>query len=734
MKNTKTGLLLLDILCAWLLASGAGLVLLPGLGLQAPAAMVLPAAGILLGVFALCRQRPWLPPAVLGAVAFVSLAAAVLSDRLEDFTAFLLDRAGQALRESLLTGDSPHFALYLAVLLPVAGIFWVILRRFPSLWAVTALSAALIGYKVIFLPQGWLLPFLLLCAGNILYLPRAALEGEGRMQAQLLAILLAVPVLGLALFAGPKEDGPWRWEGLVFLVQDFQDFWEYHWGELPSLPGTSMGAMGLQPDRVRLGGDLDQGNDPVISCRQNLLLRGQVFDLYTGSLWEDSAPQDNGNFRLDSWFWQSRRQEAFGLDLPVPVSKPLLDSLLTPVEAELFYSRRMRSLFLPYRTSRLETNREGDPLYFNMQGELYWSRQAEGGYRCSVAAEVWNCRDRDFDRNMLLLEKAMASAGSDARLPGLSPRYLQLPDTLPAWVGELAEELTKDCGSPYEKAFTLRDYLSETCQYTLTPGPPKEGEDFVAAFLADGKGYCTYYASALTVLCRCAGVPARYVTGYGMVPDGKRFQATQSTAHAWTEVYLAHIGWVPIDALSQAIFTPGPLPDLENPAQAGDGRSGPEPTPQPSGEEALLLENPAKSAGFNPLMLLWLLPVIAAGGVMVIGRKVREYRFRESYVSRKFPQPPAAAEHYYGGLLRLLKRVGLAPEGGETLLVFWKRAQETLRDMAPDNLAEIGEIMNRLRFGGIAPTAQELAVLHQAYWALERSTRKALGPRGWFVL
>ncbi len=58
----------------------------------------------------------------------------------------------------------------------------------------------------------------------------------------------------------------------------------------------------------------------------------------------------------------------------------------------------------------------------------------------------------------------------------------------------------------------------------------------------------------MTVLARCAGLPARYVTGFGMRQDGNAFRAQtyavyNSTAHAWCEIYFSGIGWVAFDPL-----------------------------------------------------------------------------------------------------------------------------------------------------------------------------------------
>ena len=51
-------------------------------------------------------------------------------------------------------------------------------------------------------------------------------------------------------------------------------------------------------------------------------------------------------------------------------------------------------------------------------------------------------------------------------------------------------------------------------------------------------------------MLRNAKIPARYVEGYRIRSDQWRLgkaQVTDYEAHAWVEVYLEHIGWVPVD-------------------------------------------------------------------------------------------------------------------------------------------------------------------------------------------
>jgi transglutaminase-like putative cysteine protease len=129
-------------------------------------------------------------------------------------------------------------------------------------------------------------------------------------------------------------------------------------------------------------------------------------------------------------------------------------------------------------------------------------------------------------------------------------RYLALPAEVTARVKALALQLTATEPTPYDRARTIEQYLRKF-PYSLEVPYPPANQDLVDYFLFDlGKGYCDYYASAMVVLSRAAGIPARLVVGYASGTynlNSKRFIVTQADAHSWVEVYFPSIGWVPFE-------------------------------------------------------------------------------------------------------------------------------------------------------------------------------------------
>jgi protein-glutamine gamma-glutamyltransferase len=129
-------------------------------------------------------------------------------------------------------------------------------------------------------------------------------------------------------------------------------------------------------------------------------------------------------------------------------------------------------------------------------------------------------------------------------------QWLALPRGFNPRTLEFAARLRAQMRGDVEAVNTaLRFFREQAFRYTLEP--PVLGRHAVDEFLFDTRaGFCEHYASAFVVLMRAAGIPARVVVGYqgGEINPADNFMAIrQSDAHAWTEVWLQHRGWMRID-------------------------------------------------------------------------------------------------------------------------------------------------------------------------------------------
>ena len=165
----------------------------------------------------------------------------------------------------------------------------------------------------------------------------------------------------------------------------------------------------------------------------------------------------------------------------------------------------------------------------------------------------------------------------DLRLAGLDyptwalAKYTALPPELPQRVRDLGQVLTSDAETPYDKAKAIEAHL-KTLPYSLSINPPPFDADGVDYFLFEQKtGYSEYFASAMTVLLRTQGIPARMVTGYtvgNQVPDHEIYVVTDSHSHGWVEVFFPRYGWISFEPTPGAIIpvavrpVPEVMPDL----------------------------------------------------------------------------------------------------------------------------------------------------------------------------
>ncbi|WP_240548494.1 transglutaminase-like domain-containing protein, partial [Paenibacillus lignilyticus] len=170
----------------------------------------------------------------------------------------------------------------------------------------------------------------------------------------------------------------------------------------------------------------------------------------------------------------------------------------------------------------------------------------------------------------------------------LEDAYSQLPKELPARVGELASQVIADAGNPasrYDQVEAIAAYLRSRYAYTLQSSVPAEGADFVDDFLfRQQQGYCVHFASAMTVMLRTQGIPARYVKGFAPGEPAQRaaggaaglYTVRASDAHAWVEVFFPGVGWLPFEP-TPGFAAPGSGAAGEALLPAGEAGNGAQP-------------------------------------------------------------------------------------------------------------------------------------------------------------
>lgn len=118
-------------------------------------------------------------------------------------------------------------------------------------------------------------------------------------------------------------------------------------------------------------------------------------------------------------------------------------------------------------------------------------------------------------------------------------------------VADIAAGVARGRSTPFDKTMALQDYFSgpgSQFHYSLQTAPGA-GDDALVEFLTVGRtGYCEQFATAMAVMLRTLGVPARVAVGFtgGRDDEGSRV-ISSADAHAWVEAYFAGYGWISFD-------------------------------------------------------------------------------------------------------------------------------------------------------------------------------------------
>jgi len=146
---------------------------------------------------------------------------------------------------------------------------------------------------------------------------------------------------------------------------------------------------------------------------------------------------------------------------------------------------------------------------------------------------------------------AAVLSGATVTYPSdVASRYLQLPPGLDPRLSSLVASWVGDSTTQYDKTLAIERQL-RGFTYSLDLPLPPENQELVSWFIFDLKrGYCDYYASAMVVMARLAGIPARLAIGYATGDFDEatgQYVVTELQAHSWPELYFPGVGWLPFE-------------------------------------------------------------------------------------------------------------------------------------------------------------------------------------------
>jgi len=145
---------------------------------------------------------------------------------------------------------------------------------------------------------------------------------------------------------------------------------------------------------------------------------------------------------------------------------------------------------------------------------------------------------------------------TSATTNGMRIETVEVPESTPAIVSELANEVTEGATTDYDRLIALQSWFrgasfTYSLQAPVAEGFDGTGVEAIAQFLEVREGYCVHYAAAFALMARTLDMPSRIVVGFlpgdytGESIDGEPVaEVTTSQLHAWPEVHFAGIGWV----------------------------------------------------------------------------------------------------------------------------------------------------------------------------------------------
>lgn len=151
--------------------------------------------------------------------------------------------------------------------------------------------------------------------------------------------------------------------------------------------------------------------------------------------------------------------------------------------------------------------------------------------------------------------------------------YAIISDDTTDRMKKLAEELTANCDSTYDKAKAIEKYFTSG-DYKYSLKLKKQSKDnYIDYFIFESKkGYCVQYATAMTLLCRAAGLPAKYAEGYSIDPDDVQNDVNlvrESRGHAFVQVHIPGYGWKIFDP-TPSVFADDKEKDKEEEDEEND--------------------------------------------------------------------------------------------------------------------------------------------------------------------
>lgn len=292
-------------------------------------------------------------------------------------------------------------------------------------------------------------------------------------------------------------------------------------------PVVSLDAIGdiKKSPKVVMRVTLNGGGEFV--SNQKLRIHGITLTTFDGQEWRADFTRSSSLYRDETGtYYSSVETEGEKVDQEI---------ILAPVNSNvIFHIGDVRSLSGPF-----------DTLFQDNKGSIFRSRNFRRRVRYSVSGIL-----PDISLQQL-------SGIASPPLVAETREYLVLPRNKSfnnedlGRIKKLSEELTQGASDQIEKVGLIMNFLKREFTYSLQLSQYSGDRNKMISFIFERKeGHCAYFASAMVIMCRSIGIPARMINGFQMGqynPVGDFYTVRAADAHSWVEIYFPAVGWVDFD-------------------------------------------------------------------------------------------------------------------------------------------------------------------------------------------
>lgn len=254
----------------------------------------------------------------------------------------------------------------------------------------------------------------------------------------------------------------------------------------------------------------------------------------------------------------------------------------------------------------------------------------------------------------------------------------------------LAQEITAGLDSDYDKAKALEWYFIDN-NYTYDLNYRKEiGENAEDFLFRTKKGVCYEYATAMTLLARACGIPARFCEGFNMNTkypnsrDKDLYVITPKDAHGFPELYIKGFGWVTFE----------PTMTWNNINQETNDRN---------------------ASGMLSKAGLWILVLCISALLLIISYPVLAHKFFSLINNRKRPNEAVA------GVVHRICRLYKIPVSCTA-----REAEKTVKRVSGADISTVATLFERAEYGGAELSEEDKTKAMEEYISAYEALRESI--------